>query len=279
MRTTAQAANRANAQAILSSLSAGSGVNVNTLAQSLVDAEGNPQKNLINAKITKNESRISGLSAVMFMMSELKTKLSALKDRDSFNTVNASNSNTSALTVTASPTASVGSHQVKIDAISQPQTSISSGFAAKSTSLNGGSPFSIKITQTNKGGISTGTATVNNNNSASISVISFGTKPAADDFSAFSITVDGKSISLTPSPAGTTLAELAAQSVEASIALPGLLNAMDRPAVAKATDGLAEAYLAFGASIRAAAPTTGWPVRWPTTWKPRCPAPPTGRSM
>jgi tetratricopeptide (TPR) repeat protein len=55
-----------------------------------------------------------------------------------------------------------------------------------------------------------------------------------------------------PDDARQTLAELAAQSVEASIALPGLLNAMDRPAVAKATDGLAEAYLAFGASIRAA---------------------------
>ncbi len=206
----AQAANRANAQAILSSLSAGSGVNVNTLAQSLVDAEGNPQKNLINAKITKNESRISGLSAVMFMMSELKTKLSALKDRDSFNTVNASNSNTSALTVTASPTASVGSHQVKIDSISQPQTSISAGFAAKNTSLNGGNPFSVTITQTNKGGIASGTATVSGTNTASLSGVSFGAKPAVGDFSAFSITVDGKTISLTPSPAGTTLADLAA---------------------------------------------------------------------
>ena len=206
----AQAANRANAQAILSSLSAGSGVNVTTLAQSLVDAEGNPQKNLINAKISKNESRISGMSAVMFMMSELKTKLSALKDRDSFNTVNASNSNTSALTVTASPTASVGSHQIKIDSISQPQSSISSGYAARTTPLNGGSPFSLSITQTNKGGIAVGTPTINGSNTASISGISFGTKPAIDDFSAFSITVDGTNINLTPSPAGTTLAELAA---------------------------------------------------------------------
>ena len=68
----AQAANKANAQAVLTSLNAGSGVNVANLAQSLVDAEGNPQKNLINAKITKNESKISGLSAVMFMMSSLK---------------------------------------------------------------------------------------------------------------------------------------------------------------------------------------------------------------
>ncbi len=206
----AQATNRANAQAILSSLSAGSGVNVANLAQSLVDAEGNPQKTLINAKITKNESRISGLSAVMFMMSELKTKLTALKDRDSFNTVNASNSNTSALTVTASPSASVGAHQVRVDAISQPQTSISTGFAAKTTSLNGGNPFSFTIAQTNKGGVSAGTSTVTGIHTASISGISFGTRPAIDDFSAFSLTVDGQTINLTPSPAGTTLAELAA---------------------------------------------------------------------
>ena len=206
----AQAANRANAQAILSSLSAGSGVNVSNLAQSLVDAEGNPQKTLINAKITKNESKISGLSAVMFMMSELKTKLTALKDRDSFNTVNASNSNSSALTVTASPTASVGAHQIKIDSISQPQTSISTGFAAKNTSLNGGNPFSFTITQTNKGGISTGTATATGTNTASISGVRFGTKPAVDDFRQFSVTVDGKTLSVTPSPAGTTLADLAA---------------------------------------------------------------------
>ena len=121
----AQAANKANAQAILTSLNAGSGVNVANLAQSLVDAEGAPQKNLINAKITKNESKISGLSSVMFMMSELKTKLTALKDRDSFNTVNASNSNTSAISITASPSASVGSHQIQINSVPAAQSRLS----------------------------------------------------------------------------------------------------------------------------------------------------------
>ena len=204
----AQAANKANAQAILTSLNAGSGVNVANLAQSLVDAEGNPQKNLINAKITKNESKISGLSAVMFMMSELKTKLTALKDRDSFNTVNASNSNTSAMTITASPTASVGSHQIQVNAVSSAQSSISTGFASKTSSLNGGSPFSMTITQTNKGGISAGTAVADNTNSASIAGISFGTKPAVDDFSNFLVTIDGTT-NLTPNPANATLADLA----------------------------------------------------------------------
>jgi len=205
----AQAANKANAQAILTSLNAGSGVNVANLAQSLVDAEGNPQKNLINAKITKNESKISGLSAVMFMMSELKTKLTALKDRDSFNTVNASNSNASAMTITASPSASVGSHQIQINSVSAAQSSISTGFASKTSSLNGGNPFSITIAQTNKGGISAGTAVADNTNSASIAGVSFGTKPAVDDFSNFLVTIDGTTMNLTPNPANATLADLA----------------------------------------------------------------------
>jgi len=146
---------------------------------------------------------------VMFMMSELKTKLTALKDRDSFNTVNASNSNTSALSITASPSSSVGSHQIQINSVSAAQSSISAGFASKTSSLNGGSPFSMTIAQTNKGGISAGTAVADNTNSASISGVSFGTKPAIDDFSNFLVTLDGTTMNLTPNPANATLTDLA----------------------------------------------------------------------
>ena len=80
-------ANKASAQKIISSLSAGSGVDVATLAQNLVSAEQTPQANAINAKIAKNEAKVSGISAVMFMMSELKNAMTALKDKDSFNSL------------------------------------------------------------------------------------------------------------------------------------------------------------------------------------------------
>ena len=59
------AANKANAQKIITSLNAGSGVDVASLAQNLVNAEKMPQENAINAKIAKNDSKVSGLSAVM----------------------------------------------------------------------------------------------------------------------------------------------------------------------------------------------------------------------
>ena len=61
------AANRAAAQKLLTSLNAGSGVDVASLAQNLVDAEKVPQQNAINAKITKNEARVSGYAAISFV--------------------------------------------------------------------------------------------------------------------------------------------------------------------------------------------------------------------
>jgi flagellar hook-associated protein 2 len=107
---------KAAAQKLISSLGAGSGVDVASLAQNLVDAEGAPQKNAINAKITKNEARISGYSAMSFVLSQVNTAMTALKDQSSFNTLSASNTNTSAFDVTASTSAATGSHDVEVAA-------------------------------------------------------------------------------------------------------------------------------------------------------------------
>ena len=102
------AANKASAQKLITSLSAGSGVDVSALAQNLVDAERAPQENAIKAKITKNESRISGYSALSFVLDGVKTALTALKDQNSFSSLVANNTNTSAFSVTAAATAVEG---------------------------------------------------------------------------------------------------------------------------------------------------------------------------
>ena len=104
-----QAANKAAAQRLLTSLSAGSGVDVASLAQNLVDAERIPKENAINAKIARNDNKVSGLAAVKFMLDEFKTRLSELKDKTSYNSLAASNSNTSALNITTSNAATAGS--------------------------------------------------------------------------------------------------------------------------------------------------------------------------
>jgi flagellar hook-associated protein 2 len=142
----AAATNRANAQQIMTSLGAGSGVDVASLAKSLVEAERLPKETEINNKISKNEKRISGYSAIMFMMTELKNSFSALKDRDSFNTLTASNSNTSAFSVTPSATALTGTHDVEVLRLAKSQRTVSAGVASATASLNGGRAMSLNLT-------------------------------------------------------------------------------------------------------------------------------------
>ena len=140
------AANKANAQKIKTALSAGSGVDVSSLAQNLVDAEKMPKANAINAKIAKNEARISGYSAVSFVVNEVQTALSALKDQTSFNSVNALSSNPSAFSVTTGATAATGSHEVEVLQLAKAQRNVSNGIALPSTSLNGGKALTLNFT-------------------------------------------------------------------------------------------------------------------------------------
>ncbi len=143
---TTAATNKANAQKIMTSLGAGSGVDVTSLAQSLVNAEKLPKETELNTKISKNEARVSGYSAVMFMMTELKTAFTAMKDRNNFNALSASNSNASAFGVTTSATAVTGSHEVEVLRLAKSQRSVSSGLTSETASLNGGKAMTLSLT-------------------------------------------------------------------------------------------------------------------------------------
>ena len=139
------AANKAAAQKLISSLGAGSGVDVASLAQNLVDAEGAPQKNAINAKITKNEARISGYSAMSFVLSQVNTAMTALKDQSSFNTLSASNTDTNAFDITAGTAAATGSHDIEVLRVAKPQRTVSSGLSSPTVSLNGGNAMNVAV--------------------------------------------------------------------------------------------------------------------------------------
>jgi len=205
-----QAANKAAAQRLLTSLSAGSGVDVVLLAQNLVDAERVPKENAINAKITKNDNKISGLSAVKFMLDEFKTRLSEIKDKSSYNSLTASNSNSSALNITATNSATAGSYNINISSLAKPQRSISgSGFASATTPVNGGLPFDITLSAS-RAGVATGTTTNLPINIARIQAPSFGSPASTTDFTEFKVTVAGVPQTFTPNPASATLADLAA---------------------------------------------------------------------
>ena len=131
----------------ITALGAGSGVDVKSLAQSLVEAEKAPRKSLIDAKIKKSEGGVSGYAALKYVLNDLKTAFSNLKDQSAFNTVVPRVSQASAISVTTTATASAGSHSVTVTNLAKPQRTISDGigFASPLSQLNNGAAFSLVL--------------------------------------------------------------------------------------------------------------------------------------
>jgi flagellar hook-associated protein 2 len=139
---------------IVSSLNAGSGVDIKALAQSLVDAEKAPQADLIQKRIDKSNAKISGYGAVSFALDTLKSAFDGLRDVSDYASVSAGNSQPSAFGVTPSATASTGTYDIEVDHVATAQRSVigaaslngeAIGFASSSDVLNGGASFTLNL--------------------------------------------------------------------------------------------------------------------------------------
>jgi flagellar hook-associated protein 2 len=155
--------NRTNAQKLITALGTGSGVDVASLAQNLTDAERVPKANAINAKINKNESRISGYAAIAYVATGVQNALNALKDERSFDGAVASVGNSSTVTATAGSTATEGSHALTITQLAKPQRAVfgldqTAGFSDATTAITGLTTGSLSLSYTYGG--TTGTQTI-----------------------------------------------------------------------------------------------------------------------
>lgn len=152
---------------IVNTLGAGSGIDVKSLAQNLVEAEKTPKKERIDAKIAKSEAKITGYGAVKYALSELKNAFGKLNDASDFSAIKPSNTQASALSITASSTANAGSYSIEVLQTALMQRTASSDFADRATPLNVISPattgtaFSLNLTigGVDKGDISVVTPT------------------------------------------------------------------------------------------------------------------------
>lgn len=130
---------------IINTLGAGSGIDVKSLAESLVEAESAPLKQRIEQQIEKTQARISGYSAVKFAVQELKTAFEKLNDASDFSSLKVSNTQPAAFGMVASPTAAAGSFSIDVRQIARAQRTASVSFAERSMVLNGGAPFSMSL--------------------------------------------------------------------------------------------------------------------------------------
>ena len=131
MTTTTTASSNA-----ITALGAGSGMDVKALATSLVEAERAPRKDVIDKKISKAEGGISGYSAIKFVLDGLKTSLMDIKDQSDFESLNTRNSQSGAINITTSATASAGTHSITVNSLAKAQRNLSSGFVNTSTAVS-----------------------------------------------------------------------------------------------------------------------------------------------
>ena len=129
----------------LASLGAGSGIDSKALATGLATAETQPQKDLVQAKITKTENKISGYGAVLASLNSIKTAFQSLENPSSVITKTTSSSQPNAVEIVAGAGAVVGAHSVQVTQLAQAQRSISNGFASATTPLNGGNAFTLQL--------------------------------------------------------------------------------------------------------------------------------------
>ncbi|MFM7342684.1 MAG: flagellar cap protein FliD N-terminal domain-containing protein, partial [Betaproteobacteria bacterium] len=69
---------------IVSTLGAGSGIDIKSLAENLVEAEKKPFKERIDARISKTEARISGYAGLKYSVGQLKSAFEKLNDASEF---------------------------------------------------------------------------------------------------------------------------------------------------------------------------------------------------
>lgn len=147
-----------NSSAMISALGAGSGIDIKTLAEGLVEAERAPRKDRIDAKIKSTEARISGYGAMKSALSDLSAAYQALDDAREFASGVASSNQPSALAVSNTGTTTPGSYDVTVSALAKASRYVSSGFSSTSTVLadqldlsftfpnDSGQNFSISVT-------------------------------------------------------------------------------------------------------------------------------------
>jgi flagellar hook-associated protein 2 len=130
---------------LITSLGTGSGIDVNTLANALANAEIDPQKNNIQSQIDKSNATISGYSAIKYVLSNLQSAFGNLRNLSNYNSVNGSSTDPNAFNITPGDTATTGTHNVVVTSIAQPQRFLSAGFSSSTQSLNAGQALTFTI--------------------------------------------------------------------------------------------------------------------------------------
>lgn len=106
----------------------GSGLDVTSLVNSLVTAEGQPAAQRLDTREAKLQAQLSALGNVKSALSTFKTSLSALTSASSFQKRSAVSGNTDLFTAAVAGTPVAGSYEIEVQQLAQAHKLSSSPF-------------------------------------------------------------------------------------------------------------------------------------------------------
>jgi flagellar hook-associated protein 2 len=130
---------------IVNSLGAGSGIDIKALAKNLVEAERAPRQGVLDGKIKKEESRITGHGAIKSLLVQLQTAIASLNDAKEFTSITPSNSQPAAFGATANSSAQSGNYSVEVSRIAKATRLATTNFTGTDVSLNSGNAFDLWV--------------------------------------------------------------------------------------------------------------------------------------
>ena len=146
------------ASTILTTLGAGSGIDIFKMAQDLTDVEKLPKQEKINEKIEASTAQVSAYGLVKYQLEVLKLSFEGLNDANEMATNTSSSTNSTAVSFSSMDgTAQVGSYDVTVSSLANGQQSKSTEYSSATQQLNSGSAFNITLGVGPTGGTQTNT--------------------------------------------------------------------------------------------------------------------------
>lgn len=142
---------------IMTTLGAGSGLDITKLATDLTAVEKVPQEAKIAKAVIETEAKISAYGLISYQVSLLQSAFEALNDADEVATNSASSSDTAVSISSITGTAEAGAHSIDVTQLALEQQVMSAEYSSATNALNSGSPFDITFAV---GATSTSTSTV-----------------------------------------------------------------------------------------------------------------------
>ena len=128
---------------IMTTLGAGSGLDITKLATDLTAVEKAPQEAKIAEAVTETEAKISAYGLISYQVSLLQTAFEALNDADELATNSASSSDTAVSISSITGTAEAGSHSIDVTQLALEQRVMSAEYSSPTNTLNSGSAFDL----------------------------------------------------------------------------------------------------------------------------------------